>query len=58
MPGAAVGYPAAAGPHQAAFGGDGDGAGVAPPGLQRLRDEPLVVSRLAIIEAIRVGGVE
>jgi hypothetical protein len=39
-------------------GGYGDDAGVAAPGLQRLRDESLVVSRVAVIEAIRIGGVE
>ena len=55
---ASIRFPAAFGPSHAAFGGDGDPRSITRPGRQRARDQPLVVSDVAIVEAVRIGGVE
>ena len=58
MTGASVRNPAAVRARQAAFGRDDDAGWVAGPGRERTSDEPLVVTGLMLVPAVRVGRVE
>ncbi len=55
---AAVGHPAALGPHEPALRRGDDPRTVAVPGCERPGDQPLVVAGLARVEAIGIGAVE
>src|SRR6185503_3548962 len=58
MHGAPVGGPTPLRPRQPALGGDEDARAVAAPRRTRARDQPLVMSGVALVPAVRVCGVE
>ena len=55
---AAVRHPLTVWPGETTLRGDDHPRSVTGPGGQRARDEPLVVSDVALVRAVAVGGVE
>ena len=54
----AIGDPASLRTSQTALGGDTDARAIAVPAAEGARNQPLVVSGVVRIEAVRIGGVE